>query len=79
MIKLNPLYYFPGPFVSFSAYIDTTTVMADKTVLNKVLVNKGTLETETAPYNVTSGVFTCPVSGFYMISVVVGNKTFFSG
>ena len=76
MIKLNWFYYFPGPFVAFSAYIDTTTALADKTAFNKVLVNKGL---ETPPYDVTCGVFTCPVSGFYLISIVVGNKTSFSG
>ena len=74
--KMERFYYFPGPFVAFSAYVDTTTALADKTVFNKVLVNKGPLDTP--PYDVTTGVFTCPVSGFYMISIVVGNKTFFS-
>ena len=56
--------------MAFTAYVDSTISMQEKTVFDKVLVNKGTLETN--PYDVTTGVFTCPVSGHYLISVVVG-------
>ena len=47
--------------------------MGHTAVFNKVLVNKGALET--TPYDVTTGVFTCPVAGFHLISVNIGKNT----
>ena len=66
---LNP-YYFTGPVVAFTAYIDSTRSLSTRTVFNKLLLN------EADAYDESTGVFTCPRTGIYMFSFV-GGKCWF--
>ena len=58
---------FVDPTVAFSAYVDQNTPPSganNKFVFNKVLTNEG------EAYDESTGVFTCPISGIYVFTVV---------
>lgn len=55
-----------GKHIAFTAYIDATTSLSSSpTVFKKISLNAGDA------YSLSTGVFTCPVPGVYMFSVVI--------
>ena len=66
------LYCLLDSTVAFSAYISNSTSLLNKTIFDMVLTN------EHQAYDVSTGVFTCPISGIYMFSFVAGTLFVYS-
>ena len=61
---------FSGQTVAFSTFLDETTTFSKEIItFNQVLLNE-----PAGDYNPQTGIFTCPVSGIYMFSFVVGKS-----